>query len=495
MAGQLTISTELRESFACINMRRILACILLLLIAARSSATTYFVDGNLATGSNNGTSWANAWKTLGAMTGLAAGDSVQISGGATAGTCTYNFSDAFPYTQGSAGVAIGYVIGQDSAHNGTATFNQTSQGFSHGNFVSGAHDIIISGDAGDGGKHFKLSGTFVGLVDINGSNTNVRVAYFDLGAFNNIGSVNPGTKIEIDHINIKVSNDPTATRAIFFNIIGTAFDDSSIHDCTIQLPYNTTNLNFGPDGIKTAGGGASFYNNTISTYVDNTLTTTEHMDGIQALGGNFLKAYNNKITNMTNYGMYWEGTNAVFNHLWVYNNVVSVTDPTLGTSSSGGIVVEQKISGTMNDIVVSNNTIADLQPPGSRGLTMLSDGFGTYTNSLLVNNALVNCTTPETDVGAPTPSNNVNVTSANAATYFTTYVTYGGASNNFNLTAVATPLIGQALTESAYFTTDFAGVSRTAPWDVGAYKYTASGGTGGSAMSGKISLSGKVTIK
>ena len=198
---------------------------------------------------------------------------------------------------------------------------------------------------------------------------------------------------------------------------------------------------------------------------------------------------------MSNYGDYWEATNGVFNHLWVYNNIASVTNSNLGTHSSGGFVVEQKIAGTMNDIVLANNTVVDLQPVGSRAITMLANGNGTYTNSVLANNLLVNSNTVERDAGTPTPSGNVNITGANAATYLVSYTLYGGSSNNLHLTSAASTVIGAGADLSAYFTVDKDGLTRTAPWDVGAFKYVAAGGAGGSQMAGKISLSGKVTIK
>lgn len=475
-------------------MKKIIVLLFAILVS-QAIATTYYVDGNLATGSNNGTSWANAWKTLGAVTGISAGDIVQISGGATAGTCTYSFSDTFPCPVGSSGVAITYIIGQDSSHNGTATFNQTSVGFSHGNFISGQHDIVVSGDAGDGAQHFKLSGTFVGLIELT-SKDNVRVAYFDLGSFNNIGNVNSSTHVEVDHVNIKVANDPAADRALYFNISGSAYDDSSVHHCTIQLPYNTTNLNYGPDGIQPGGTGFSIYNNTITTYVDNTLTTTQHMDGIQAQGGNYVKAYNNTISNMTNYGMYWEASNAIFNHLYVWNNNVSVTDPVIATNTSGGIVVEQKTAGTMNDIIVANNTITDLQP-SSRTLTVISDVSTAYTNSLIANNCLVNGNGIETDAYSPPSTNNSNITAANAATYFVSYTTYGGVSNNMALTSSASSTLktGGTSMSSYGITTDITGAAYANPPSIGAYQYSGASGGGGSSCKGKISFSGKVILK
>jgi len=449
--------------------------IIFFIIAARLTAANWYVD-SIAKGSGNGTSWTNAWTALGAANGPKPGDTIFISGGPTGSSQTYSFIGAIPVLMGSSGNKITYQIGQDALHNGIAIFNQTAVGFSYGTLIYGAHDVALIGDAGDGVKHFKVSGTINSLVVLQGTDTNVRLAYFDLGTLPGIGSINPGSKIEVDHIDIKVGNYPAVDRALYFNISGNGYDDSSVHDCNIQLPYNPNNSNFGPDGIQGGGAGYSIYKNTITGYQDFSLTTTQHMDGVQILGGNYIKAYQNRICNMTNYGMYWEAYYAVFNHLRIYDNVISVTDPVLASGSSGGIVVEQKIKGMMNDIVVANNTIADLQAPGSRTLTMLahlSSNGSPYTNSVLANNALVNGNSPETDAGAPSPQNNVNVSASTATVYFSSYTKYNGLKNDFTLLPAASPLISKGVSVSNYgVITDFNGNKFASPPSVGAYEFS-----------------------
>lgn len=441
----------------------------------------HYVDNSLSTGANDGSSWVNAWHSLSSMTGLAAGDTVYISGGPNGSSQTYSFVGGFGdiagYTEGTAGNPITYKIGQDASHNGTVIFNQTSVGFSNNAFLNGGNNVVFSGDAGDGVKHFKVSGTIQVLIILQGTNVGVRMSYWDLQTLHNIGSINPGNKIEIDHINIIVGNDLAADRAMYGNFGGSTWDDNLFHDCIIALPYNPSNNNAGPDGLQFSGTGFSIYNNIIFSYIDNNLTSTQHMDGWQGGGTtSFVKIYNNIICNMTNYGLYAEAPSAAYNHLWIYNNFISLTDPVLAAGSSGGIVVELKAAGTMNDIAVMNNTIVDLEAPGSRTLTMLSHANGTYTNSIITNNILVNGNPIEQDSGTPTPNNNVSVTAANASSYFKTYSALAGRSNDVHLTALATSLIGQGTNLSSYFTVDLAGSSRPGAgnWDIGAYIYAIS---------------------
>ena len=105
-------------------------------------------------------------------------------------------------------------------------------------------------------------------------------------------------------------------------------------------------------------------------------------------------------------------------------------------------------------------------------LAHLSTYGSPYTNCVLANNALVNGNPPETDSGTPTPTNNVNVSSANAATYFKSYVKYGGASNDFRLTSAATTLINKGINVTALIgTVDMLGLTFGVTPSVGAYEY------------------------
>ena len=200
-----------------------------------------YLDNALGTGANNGTSWANAWQSIGAMSGLAAGDTVYISA-PDGGTQTYSFSDVFPTVNGSSGGGrITYQIGQDVGHRGTVIFNQTSVGFSNGALINGASYMNFIGDAGDGLKHFQLSGTLTSLLILQGTDTNVRMAYFDMGTFvGRVGSVNPGTHIELDHIDGIFPGYLNMDAALIFNVTGSTWDENLVHDCDWDIPWNST---------------------------------------------------------------------------------------------------------------------------------------------------------------------------------------------------------------------------------------------------------------
>ena len=58
---------------------------------APAMAANWYVDKD-AQGSNNGTSWTNAWNSLSRISGVSAGDTVYISGGSASKTYTLSSS-------------------------------------------------------------------------------------------------------------------------------------------------------------------------------------------------------------------------------------------------------------------------------------------------------------------------------------------------------------------------------------------------------------------
>jgi hypothetical protein len=204
---------------------------MILWAASAHAATTWYVDSSVAS-SGNGQSWATAWKALSNIAGLSAGDTVYISGGPSGGTGrTYGGTTVTPYA-GSASGRITYKIGQDSQHNGIATFTTTY--FVTQNYVN------VVGDAGDGKRHFVW--TTNGRATDNKSH--IRVGYVNLGQRNSYGFyANNGTDIEIDHIYYYKTNGGDDAFAYFETVASGSYGVNSIHDNVIYLPRNDNGLN------------------------------------------------------------------------------------------------------------------------------------------------------------------------------------------------------------------------------------------------------------
>src|SRR6185312_3179166 len=96
--------------------------------------TVWYVDNSLGTGSNNGTSWANAWRTIGAIvwggSGVVAGDTLYLSGGTTSQSYTGSGSTTILTVgaSGSFGAPITISGGIDSGHDGTVIIDGQSGG-------------------------------------------------------------------------------------------------------------------------------------------------------------------------------------------------------------------------------------------------------------------------------------------------------------------------------------------------------------------------------
>ena len=220
-----------------------------------ASAATWYVDSSVGT-SGNGTAWGTAWQALSNVTGVKAGDTVYISGGASGSSQTYSVSSWKP-AGGAAGNPINYQIGQDSAHNGTAIFSGS------GTWFGGASNVIISGDAGDGAMHFSCTG-YGTAASINGD-SNLRISYVNLGS--NLSDGMDGQNVgsfELDHCYAYIS-DVSADHFFSVGFNGTTWDQNLIHDNTIYCPHLSSNAN-GADFFQIGGSGYTLYNNLLVGY-------------------------------------------------------------------------------------------------------------------------------------------------------------------------------------------------------------------------------------
>ena len=443
------------------------------------SAATWYVDGSVST-SGNGTSWASAWKNVTNITGVKPGDVVYISGGPTGSSLTYNIPGTWALPSGSSATnRITYQIGQDPSHNGTAIFNNTGGGV----WISGPSNIVVSGDAGDGQMHFKLSG-YGQVVNLPSGQVNVHLSYIDFG---NCGSANwrvidmRGVNgIEIDHIYANVTN-ATADAFSFASFAGTTWDQNLFHDNTLILPGNGNGM--GADGLQWVGIGYSIYNNIITGSI-RPYTGGQHQDGWQSTGGDsYIKIYGNTFTNIGNYPVYGDGYFGGLNHLWIYNNIVILNTTGLQNSDPPqGLVVGvdggAKNGYVFNDIVITNNTIVDYVGHAAISLNNVSSHTAIFTNSRVENNISINSGAIDTSGtgGGVTVSNNVSMTSATASGMFVHYA-LNDTKNDLHLTSLAVSLIRQGANLSSYFTTDKDGTSRPlgSAWDIGAYQYTSGG--------------------
>jgi len=459
-----------------------LLILLPLILALTAKSAYWYVDNSLSpAGLHNGNGWATAWTNLSNVAGVADGDTVYVSGGA-AGSCQY-YQVATSWTPlGGTHTALIYKIGQDASHNGTVVFTSTCDG---GYGVCGSNpwigqsgynlnNVTLSGDAGDGGRHFAVS-NFNTIAICYNTVTNLRLSYINFGMLTNtLGNyytmnflaVNG---LEFDH-NYCVLYDTNGTAFMSCGFLGTAFGQNKIHDNVIYTPSivgaNPLGGN-GADAIKSGGGGLSIYNNVLISYTATAYSVAEHADGVQATSGSWIKIYNNYFFNYPNSAAAYDpvggGSAQLINDVWLYNNV--------SDTPWFGLMVQADDGGniTWSNIVVANNTV---RTPGSEnGITIGTGGTASvWTNSLAANNIVLNGGVSLQQNSIPS-IDNVTLADATAGTNFVNFLT-SDTNSNYHLVVGATDLIKQGTNLAAYFTTDKDSNTRSVPWDIGAYAYT-----------------------
>lgn len=103
--------------------------------------TLWYVDNSLGTGSNNGTSWANAWHDFNVISwgSIAAGDTLYISGGSS--SQTYSAYILQPGASGGSGNPITITAGIDAGHSGTVIID----GSTTTSIYSSTAEVLVTG--------------------------------------------------------------------------------------------------------------------------------------------------------------------------------------------------------------------------------------------------------------------------------------------------------------------------------------------------------------
>lgn len=470
-----------------------------------------YVDSSVAS-SGNGQAWATAWKAIANITGLAAGDIVYFSGGPAGGA---GQSYAVPTTGwspigGTGTNRITYQIGQDSAHNGIATFVHANA------FLINCDNVVISGDAGDGQMHFKLqSGGGDFPFNLTG-HSGWRLSYINGGSACSrtwIYAFGNGTQnFEVDHCFFHKLTEVDDDAICYFSIdAARPYDDTKIHHNEFHCPRRA---GVKPDGFGDdffAGknwSGVSFYNNKLLGYsVGSGYLGGQHQDGSQPLGGDRIKWYNNYAQDVSNYPFYGDAFYAGFTNLYVFNNIIAIVDSGLRIEDSPqGISVGSEMNNApFSNIIVTNNIIVDY---GQHYAINVGDGgSGTIAygaNVGLWNNIATNNTNSDTghptfgNSGNPgvTNINNVNLAIATGAGIWTSYVQNRADIADFHLLATATQFIGHGTNLSSNAAQcpeiqfDRDGVQRptSGAWDIGPYQYVSGGGGGGVVQKASIGI-------
>ncbi len=458
------------------------------------AATNWYVD-NAATGSNNGTSWTNAWQAFANISwgSVAPGDTLYISGGST--SKTYNERLAVG-ASGTSGNPITIKTGQDAGHNGTVIITVTASPYVGINIGANQY-ITISGQVGSSRK-MRITGCGYSGIDTGSVTNALKLLYLDIDN-------NGGYGI---HSSVKVM--PVGWEIAYCNIYDNAIDgiqltavvasashygDNSIHHNWISAVDDTIEISF---------GSVDIYENTLGP---NICGDIGHPDVVVA-SGLYTKVYNNLFTglqqpcpsNRINAGIYIN--QGVFGpiddagHFWVYNNVFYEPSPTVGNMMNAAITITLgKVYPltTLTDCYILNNIVAGHK----NAIWNVIYGGGVtptaITNYYIENNIVYKEGTPASmrlDGGGNFVVRNHGEAGANSVfsdyndfynTNFPAAAGSHGSNANPNLDSNHKPqpgswAIDHGFSWASLFTTDKTGTARPQgpSWDIGAYEYTGS---------------------
>lgn len=338
----------------------------------------WYVDKN-ATGNNDGTSWANAWKSFKDInwTNVKPWDFLYISGGTS--QKVYNEQLLIPTIPVNSNLATNYTIityGRESGHNGMVIISNTNA-ITNYPYGSGLYVLrsytVIDGEY-NGKRRIRVTCSPDAGLELTGKVHHVVARYVELD--NNGDGYKPFTHRDCGvYVNVQSTESPLL-EVCHSSIHDNWQDGFTLHGVYIEkhsrfLIHHNEIYNIADDGIQTSGfaTGLSVYNNKFWGKIAG--KGEGHPDMIQCLVG-FGRIYNNVFSNFSHtsevvnayifYQMYNESTPVHGRSIRIFNNFIYHTEPANSNSSTlRGITFSARRNIThIYDVIIANNTIVGI---------------------------------------------------------------------------------------------------------------------------------------
>ncbi len=282
---------------------------------------------------------------------------------------------------------------------------------------------------------------------------------------------------------------------------------ASFHHNLVQVP-SRANFGNGPDGIQ-AAAGTDIYNNTFQGILTNNYTGPQHQDIVQLFGDDYARIYNNDFIDSGDSMIdFSEDGGTERSHLYIYNNLFRRTLDGVGTVMIRIYTVGATLA-KIDDVVIEGNTFVDGSRTGSsfgaafrvQATTASTTGAGSrLRNNIFFNTGrgwpviLVegsslsqwNISHNLINAGSAGNTNISGIANLNGQTGAPSFVQYApyAMGNNYQLASGDTSAKDKG-TATALYAVDRVSTPRPqgAGWDIGAYEAGVAGGVAPAAPS------------
>jgi hypothetical protein len=365
-------------------------------------AATWYVD-NTATGTGNGTSWTNAWKSFSAIawSSIKPGDTIYISGGTTSKIYKEVLN---PATSGTDSSPIYIKPGQTSPHNGVVTITAAA-GASSGGIRLTKNNIDINGNVG-GKCNIRVTGCTQNGVYATGYGLSLQYLEIDNNG-NSSASSADGNGIR-HYVPSSWDSKPNVLDVGYCKIHNNWQDQIALKGSNGAAMFGRFKVHHNEiyelqdDGLEDDMRGLDFYNNKMHTFA--TGKGVGHSDGIQTSAG-YHRIYNNTFynfshptkTGVNSYMLISTFANNIAqaeDYIYVYNNLIYDTTPKASLKKDAylrGIEFTfgpSSITTGTSHVVIANNTVVGT--PYS-GLNVWPKDGKTIADWKIYNNIVYNC--------------------------------------------------------------------------------------------------------
>lgn len=450
--------------------------LLIFTFALRAGAAAWYVDRS-ATGLNNGTSAANAWQAMSNIVwaSVGSGDSIRIGGG--------TYGEHFDLVN-----EPGISVSIDPAATSAAAFLGSQLYNCDGCTVDGRlgtqYGIKIDGTSSYG-QHAVFIRESSNLV-VRGIEVTRQSVYASDVATHHLISLGTGANYGIQILDSYIHHSSAdGVNANFTVADGTGYGATVISNVVIS--------HVGDDGIQIANRQATVANCRITA--DIPAMFGGHPDGVQLnpdggnmkIVGNYFSGFNQNV--FVEYGA---------SNILIWNNVI-VGDPTHTNGTDRAMSISARTNTWTGSFVVANNTMAGFVTASAinDATTLLGLPGLVFGNNVCVDSrwfmasaseSLLDASNLYYHSGAQFYDSNGNPVSAPADPFDgSSVVGNPGFLTDYRIPSTS-PARGIGSDQSAWFTVDFGGRSRSVPWDAGAWEFVGSAATAVSASATTVTV-------